>query len=163
MIFVSVGTEKFQFNRLLVCIDKGIENKEINDTVFAQIGCSDYRPKHYQYQDYLSYNDMVKNINLADVVVIHAGIGSTVLCLELKRIPVLFPRLYKEKEHLDEHQLEFVKKIQTINKVIVAYDEEELINAIRNYHSLVDDVRSKRCPEYDTLKLDKYLIKNFNQ
>ena len=162
MIFVSVGTEKFQFNRLLAYIDKGIEDKEINDTIFAQIGCSDYRTKNYQYKDYIPYNEVVKNIELADIVIIHAGIGSTILCLELGKIPILLPRLHKENEHLDEHQLEFAKKIKNINKAIVTYDEEGLINSIKNYHSLVEEIKSKRCSEQDALKLDKYLIKNFS-
>jgi len=162
MIFVSVGTEKFQFNRLLACIDKAIENKEIDDTVFAQIGCSDYCPKNYQYKDYISYEEMVKNIKLADVVIIHAGIGSVLLSLELDKIPILFPRVHKNNEHLDEHQLEFAKKIQTVNKVIVAYNEEELIDVIRNYSSLVSEIKNKRSADFESLKLDKYLIEKFS-
>ena len=162
MIFVSVGTEKFQFNRLLACIDTGIENNEINDTVFAQIGCSDYRPKNYQYKDYVSYEEMVKNIKSADIVVIHAGVGSVILALELGKIPIIFPRLCQKHEHLDDHQLEFSRKIQIVNKVIVAYDEEELIKAILNYQDLVNEIRSERSSSSDSSQLGKYLIEKFS-
>ena len=46
MIFVTLGSQKFQFNRLLIEIDRLIEEKYITDKVFAQIGYSDYKPKH---------------------------------------------------------------------------------------------------------------------
>ena len=45
MILVTVGSQKFQFNRLLQEIDKLIEEGIIKEKVFAQIGVSDYIPK----------------------------------------------------------------------------------------------------------------------
>ena len=55
MIFITVGSQKFQFNRLLkqvdMLIDKGIIKKE----VFAQIGSSDYKPHNYKYKDFRKY------------------------------------------------------------------------------------------------------------
>ena len=49
MIFVTVGSQKFQFNRLLKKIDELIDAGIIKDKVFAQTGASDYIPKNYQY------------------------------------------------------------------------------------------------------------------
>ena len=51
MILITVGSQKFQFNRLLSKIDELIEKKVITDKVFAQIGVSDYKPKNYEFQD----------------------------------------------------------------------------------------------------------------
>lgn len=42
MIFVTLGSQKFQFNRLLQAVDK----LQTDDEIFAQIGYSDYKPKH---------------------------------------------------------------------------------------------------------------------
>ena len=47
MIFITLGSQKFQFNRLLKEIDRLIETGVIKDEVFAQIGYSDYQPKHF--------------------------------------------------------------------------------------------------------------------
>ena len=44
MIFVTTGSQKFQFNRLLQKIDLLIEEGMISVVVFAQIGVSDYQP-----------------------------------------------------------------------------------------------------------------------
>lgn len=49
MIFITLGSQKFQFNRLLQAVDQLIEKSVIEDEVFAQIGYSDYQPKHYAY------------------------------------------------------------------------------------------------------------------
>ena len=45
MIFITVGTQKFQFNRLLKTIDNLIENKEIVDKVICQAGTQHILPK----------------------------------------------------------------------------------------------------------------------
>ena len=60
MILISVGSQKFQFNRLLKKIDELIEKNIITDKVFAQIGVSDYIPKKYEYSDFLSTEDFNK-------------------------------------------------------------------------------------------------------
>ena len=67
MIFVALGTQKFQFNRLLQMIDQLLDEGKIKETVFAQIGNSDYRPKNYKYASFLDKNefeDRIRNSNL---------------------------------------------------------------------------------------------------
>ena len=49
MIFITLGSQKFQFNRLLKKVDELIENGTINEEVFAQIGASDYKPQHFSW------------------------------------------------------------------------------------------------------------------
>ena len=47
MIFITTGSRSFQFNRLLEAVDKAIEKGDISDEVFAQVGSSNYKTKHY--------------------------------------------------------------------------------------------------------------------
>ena len=63
MIFVTLGTQKFQLNRLLKQLDKYIEQGQITDKVIAQIGYSDYLPKRYEYIDFLNkteFDEMIE-------------------------------------------------------------------------------------------------------
>ena len=62
MIFVTLGSQKFQFNRLLIEIDKLISSGVIKEKVFAQIGYSDYKPKNFEYMDFLTSEEFKKNI-----------------------------------------------------------------------------------------------------
>jgi len=142
MILVIVGTEKFQFDRLLNAIDCGIQIGSIRQSVFAQVGKSDYKPSLFPNKDFLSFEEMVKFIQKAKIVVMHAGVGSTLLCLSLSKIPILFPRYKHLGEHLDNHQVEFTKRMEKENKVLVAYEEKELIHKIRNYNILVKKLKS---------------------
>ena len=57
MIFVAVGTQKFPFDRLLKGIDDLIEQGQLEQDVFAQIGHTDYVPRNYGYQNFLSKDD----------------------------------------------------------------------------------------------------------
>ena len=46
MIFITLGSQKFQFNRLLKAVDDLVQRKIIKEDVFAQIGYSDYQPQN---------------------------------------------------------------------------------------------------------------------
>lgn len=53
-IFITLGSQKFQFNRLLIAVDKLCEKKVISgEDVFAQTGYSDYVPRNYSYNNFL--------------------------------------------------------------------------------------------------------------
>ena len=53
MIFITLGSQKFQFNRLLKAVDELVAAGKIKDEVFAQIGYSDYKPMNYKYEQFL--------------------------------------------------------------------------------------------------------------
>lgn len=137
MIFVTVGTEKFPFDRLLKTIDEGISSGEIKHDVFAQSGTSRYAPVNYEHTAFLPFTEMVEKIQQADMVVSHSGVGSTLLCLSLGKIPVLFPRFEQLGEHLDNHQLEFTRQMEKHGKVLAAYNEQELPAMISLYQAKV--------------------------
>ena len=75
MILVTVGSQKFPFNRLLEKIDDLIDKGVIEDKVFAQIGVSDYKPKNYEYQDFMTQDEFNKKIEECDMMITHAGTG----------------------------------------------------------------------------------------
>ena len=52
-IFVTIGSQKFQFNRLLQWMDDFLIFSETSHTVHAQIGYSDYIPQNYTFDKFL--------------------------------------------------------------------------------------------------------------
>ena len=78
MIFVTLGSQKFQFNRLLKTIDELIENGYLTDEVFAQTGYSDYIPLHFNYKDFLDREEFAKKQDEANIVITHGGTGAIV-------------------------------------------------------------------------------------
>lgn len=132
MIFVTVGSQKFQFNRLLKKIDELIEDKTITDKVFAQTGYSDYKPKNYEYKDFLTQDEFNNKIEESDLVITHAGTGVIINAIKRGKKVIGVPRLAKYNEHVDDHQVQLLKEFKELNYIEVAKDTDELKEKIKN-------------------------------
>lgn len=159
MIFVTVGTDKFPFDRLLKAIDEALQKKEIEQEIFAQTGSSIYKPQFFSHKEFIDFGEMVKLIQKSDIVISHAGIGTTILCLSLGKIPVLFPRDVAFGEIIDNHQMEFARKIEVLGKVLLAFDYEELINKIKDYKKIVSSLKLSSTSNHSKRELITYLKK----
>lgn len=137
MIFVVLGTQKFQLNRLLQKLDEYVEKKMISDEIFAQIGSSTYKPKYYKYEEFMDKKDFDETIREADVIISHSGVGTIITAINAQKPVVVYPRLAKYKEHVDDHQLDIAKAFETKKYVLCCYENDDLlekINKSREYH-----------------------------
>lgn len=132
MILVTVGSQKFQFNRLLKKIDELIEKGTIKEKVFAQIGVSDYKPKNYQYVDFTTQDEFSKKIDEADIIITHAGTGVIVNAVKKGKKVIGVPRLAKYGEHVDDHQIQLIDEFKELNFIEPTYDIEYLEEALKN-------------------------------
>jgi hypothetical protein len=73
MIFVTVGTHEQPFNRLIQKIDELKKDGTIQDDVIIQTGFSTYEPKYCQWSKLIPYQQMVKNVADARIVITHGG------------------------------------------------------------------------------------------
>ena len=131
MILVTVGSQKFQFNRLLEKIDKLIDKNIINDKVFAQIGSSDYKPKNYEYIDFMNQDEFNKKLDECDLLITHAGTGVIVNALKKEKKVIAIPRLSKYKEHVDDHQIQLIKQFDELNFIEPCYELDELEDKLK--------------------------------
>lgn len=132
MILVTVGSQKFQFNRLLKKIDELIESKIIADNVFAQIGVSDYVPKHFEYVDYLTQEEFNKKIDECDMLITHAGTGVIINGVKREKKVIGVPRLKIFGEHVDDHQIQLIQEFSDLNFIEPCFDIDDLEKAIKN-------------------------------
>lgn len=138
MIFVTVGTHEQPFNRLICEIDKLKCEGIITEKVIIQTGYSTYKPKHCNWSKLYSYKEMQKLIKEARIVITHGGPSSFIAPLQLKKIPIVVPRQKKYNEHVNDHQLDFVKKVnQRYSNLIVIEDISKLGDAIIDYDNIV--------------------------
>ncbi|WP_154889855.1 PssE/Cps14G family polysaccharide biosynthesis glycosyltransferase [Longibaculum muris] len=129
MIFVTVGSQKFQFNRLLKEIDRLVKNNIIKEDVFAQIGYSDYRPSYYKYKQFLDRKEFFELEKSADIVITHGGTGAIIGALKNEKKVIAVPRLLKYGEHVDNHQLQVLSQFEEMNLIIVCKDIDDLGDA----------------------------------
>ena len=132
MILVTVGSQKFQFNRLLQEIDKLIEEGIIKEKVFAQIGVSDYIPKNYEYKDFLTQDEFNKKIDECDILITHAGTGVIVNALKKEKKVIAVPRLAKYGEHVDDHQIQLIDEFKELNFIEPAYEVSDIKECLKN-------------------------------
>ena len=126
MVFVAVGTQKFQLNRLLKGIDDLIDQGQLEEEVFAQIGHSDYVPRNYGYQDFLTKEDFQNYISNCDVLITHSGVATIIAGLKLRKSVVVVPRLARFGEHVDDHQLQIAQSFAEKNLLLMCEDPENL-------------------------------------
>lgn len=136
MIFITLGSQKFQFNRLLKEIDKLIGDKKLGSDVYAQIGYSDYLPENYEYKKFLSRDEFSNIINKSDIVITHGGTGAIIGALKKGKKVIAIPRLSKYKEHVDNHQLDIVNEFAKKGLILSSENIEELGLKIKEIESL---------------------------
>lgn len=130
MIFVTVGSQKFQFNRLLEEIDRLICNKKITEEVIAQIGVSDYRPRNYKFFDFLSQDNFKEYMDKSNLIITHAGTGAIITALKKDKKVIAIPRLAKYGEHVDNHQIQLINEFTELNFIEPVYEIKDLEKAI---------------------------------
>ena len=130
MIFVTLGSQKFQFNRLLKAMDDQIADGKISDRVFAQTGASDYLPKGYEYKPFLNRDEYTEWIDKADIVITHGGTGAIIGAVKKGKKVIAVPRLKKYGEHVDDHQLQLIGQFRELNMICECLDCADLWEAI---------------------------------
>ena len=131
MITVITGMEVHPFDRLVKAVDEGVRDVKITDEVFVQRGHTPYKPQHVPYEDFISFGDLCSRIEQSDLIITHAGAGSTLTCLQCKKRPIIVPRLCRYGEHVDDHQLPFSQKLHESGLARQVLDMSELLDAIR--------------------------------
>ena len=137
MIFLTLGTQKFSFNRLLRKVDKLVEKGIIKDKIFAQIGYSTYKPKHFEYVKMLSKDDFEDYMQKSCFVISHGGIGTLVSGLRHNKKIIASPRLKKHNEHIDDHQVDICTFFERKGYILstTKYSFQECLKVVDDFHS----------------------------
>lgn len=120
MIFVTLGTQAYQFDRLL----RGLEG--IGEEIIVQGGPSTFRPERSTWFDYLEYAPLLEHIRRARIVVSHAGIGTVMTVVAEGKRPVVVPRLHRYGEAVDDHQVSIAGRLAEAGLVTLVEDPEQL-------------------------------------
>lgn len=144
MIFVTVGTHEQQFDRLIKYIDELKRNSIINEEVRMQIGFSTYEPKHCYWKNFMTYKEIESNMNNARIIITHGGPSSFIMALQIGKIPIVVPRMSKFYEHVNNHQVDFVKVIsERKGNIISVYEIQELKNIFENYERIIKKMQGR--------------------
>lgn len=126
MIFVTVGTQKFQFTRLLEGIEDLVKIGVITEPVIAQVGDAKFCSDYYSTVDFMTNEEFLKVLSDCSVLITHAGVGTIIKGLERGKKIIVVPRQKIFGEHVDDHQREIANKFESMGYVCVCRDMKEL-------------------------------------
>ncbi|MBI4168285.1 MAG: beta-1,4-galactosyltransferase [Candidatus Aenigmarchaeota archaeon] len=131
MIFVTVGTHKDPFDRLVKTVDELVARGAIKDKVVMQTGNSKYEPKSCEFYRFVGSDKFEELYKTADIIICHAGAGSIINALKNKKHLVIVPRLKKFHEHTDDHQLDLADAMEKDGKAVCVRDIETIPDAVK--------------------------------
>lgn len=123
MILVTVGTTPF--DGLIREVDHSFPT---GWDVHLQIAAGEYIPTRFpwfRFSDHI--DDLYKR---ADIIVCHAGAGTVLRLMELRKKIIVIPNLVRS----DQHQMELAEFLDTNRHAIVCYRPSDILNGIETVH-----------------------------
>ena len=164
VIFVTVGSRGYPFDRLFRKLDNLYEDGTLTEEMFAQIGTSTYKPKHYRYENFISQEEFTEKIYKADIIVSHGASGSIMKALNAGKKVIAVTRLEKYGEHINDHQIQNNVAFGT-NRYVLAADNEltDLGECFKKIYAGTDGLRpwENRDPMAIISMIDKFIQKSW--
>ncbi len=126
MIFATVGSHPtFRFERFL----RALESLPAGQLV-VQHGPGKPPSNATHATPWMTFTEVVDHMERAERVVSHAGAGTILCAAHAGQVPIVFPRLQRFDETVDDHQLELARRLSADGRVILVESEAELSAAV---------------------------------
>ena len=157
MIFVTVGTTRFHFDRLLRAVDRAMIDLHSQEKLMVQLGRSHCRFKYPCTEIFseLPFNLMIDCFKKARIIISHGGPATIFLALKYgKNKPLVVPRTGKFGEHVDEHEVFFIQFLKKQGEIEAVFPHEDLSARIKEYLRLPEKrwVKHNSVPSQELIK-----------
>jgi UDP-N-acetylglucosamine--N-acetylmuramyl-(pentapeptide) pyrophosphoryl-undecaprenol N-acetylglucosamine transferase len=116
-VVVTLGTmEDYAFRRL---VEQSLAMLPATAEVTWQVGCTDISDLAIDAHRALSASTLADRIAAADVVIAHAGCGSSLGAMQVGKMPLLVPRRARRGENVDDHQVALAAELQRRGLAVV--------------------------------------------
>ena len=137
MIFLTVGTWRVGYDRLVKAVDELVNNGLITEEVIAQTGYSSYKSKYMTVMDFCSPDEFVDIISKARIVISHAGMGTIIEAVKQAKPVIVVPRKSTLGEVDTDHQFTTAKQLEKESKILVAYEVDKLPDKLKEAETFV--------------------------
>jgi UDP-N-acetylglucosamine--N-acetylmuramyl-(pentapeptide) pyrophosphoryl-undecaprenol N-acetylglucosamine transferase len=120
--FVAVGTWHQPFDRLLRLVDEAAAEGTLPQPVLVQSGACTYRPRYVETRSFMEPAELEAAIAGAELIVCHAGSGIIACALRAGRRPLVLPRVERQGEHVDDHQLQIAVRLSDYGLAVHLHD-----------------------------------------
>jgi beta-1,4-N-acetylglucosaminyltransferase len=117
-ILVTVGTTSFDSLIEYIDAEKFFRNLDIE----FQIANGNYVPVHHHYFRFIDSDLMTEKYHSADSIITHAGLGTVIQLLEMRKNFIVVPNL----ERVDKHQMDIADYLAKNKYAFVAYNFNQI-------------------------------------
>lgn len=129
MVLAAVGTDSHPFNRLMDWLEEWYADMAGQVGMVVQYGRS--RPPAIPGAvDFLDHAELQRAMARAAVVVCHGGPVTILEARQHGHLPIVVPRDPRLREHVDDHQLRFVRRLAAAGMVALCESRESLATAL---------------------------------
>ncbi|MCX8075045.1 MAG: hypothetical protein N2749_05615 [Clostridia bacterium] len=154
MVFVALGTQKQQAKRI---IDYVVNSNELkNEEILIQNGHTTFEEKYDNTRicllNFLSKEELESNLDKADLVITHGGVGSIFTALSKNKKVIAIPRLKKYFEHMDDHQTEVCEQLEQLGYIScfnVNNLTEKNIDVYDEFDNLIKKAKEVKYKKYE--------------
>ena len=129
-LFVTVGNAREPFDRLLRLVDEAIAVSNLPVEGVCQHGTSSVRPRALATRPLLGRDEFEREMDRADAVVCHAGVGAVSAAIRRGHVPLVLPRRRALGEHVNDHQLELFDALHAQGRIAPITDAPSLADAL---------------------------------
>ena len=129
MIFVTVGSQKFQFDRLIRAVDALVASGAVVVRCFCQTGACTFIPENLEHEAFLDRDSFRHHMDACDVVITHGGTGAIIGAVKDGKKVIAVPRRAEFDEHVDDHQIEIVRQFGDMGLIEPCMDPVDLASA----------------------------------
>ena len=126
LIFVTLGTQDKSFKRLL----DAVENLNLDEKIIAQTGSTYFKSNKMEIHSYLSPEEFNKYMLDARIIISHAGVGTILQGLKLKKKMIVAARKKEYKEHVNNHQEQILEEFAKHGYILKLDNFEDLDSLI---------------------------------
>ncbi len=134
---VTVGTDHHPFDRLIGWVNDWLATHSGQaGEFFVQSGSATITPAA-ESAKFLDTEGLGRVLDEADVMICHGGPGSIADAWQRGQVPIAVPRLRRHGEVVDDHQVDFCRKLSGTGRIRVAEDAASL-------HALISEAMADR-------------------
>ena len=129
MILVTLGTQKFQMDRLIQAVDQLAE--KVSEEIFVQSGNSTYVPEHCRSKNFVDAQEFQRMIEDCSLLITHSGVGTIMREISAGKPVIVVPRLARYHEHVDDHQVQIAEAFAGKGCILYCDDLAKLEDAVQ--------------------------------
>nr|WP_294901011.1 PssE/Cps14G family polysaccharide biosynthesis glycosyltransferase [uncultured Pedobacter sp.] len=130
MILVLLGTFTIEFSRPIIAIENAIKGGDIKEEVIVQAGHTKFSSEFLTVRSFIEPKELDELYERAEIIVTHGGVGSILRSFRMNKKIIAIPRLYKFKEHVDDHQLDILEEFSKLNYLIYWHENDKFSDVL---------------------------------